>query len=194
MILRKLALQRTRLAAYFERSGRHRVFYSRKIGYFTQVLDFEPLVLDGRGRQRPPSEFKSLTFGDSFRAAVASSCLNANLFYWFLTVFSDCRHVNKREVNAFPVNLDSAPKEDALSDLPRLAGELMAKLKETSEYKRLRFQHDELEIQCIFPKRAKHLIDDIDRALAGHFGFTSEETDFLINYDVKYRMGQEGEE
>jgi hypothetical protein len=36
---------------------------------------------------------------------VALCCLNSNLFYWFVTVFSDCRHVNKREVDAFSINL-----------------------------------------------------------------------------------------
>jgi hypothetical protein len=27
--------------------------------------------------------------------------------------------------------------------------------------------------------------------LAEHYGFTSEELDFIINYDLKYRMGQD---
>jgi hypothetical protein len=27
--------------------------------------------------------------------------------------------------------------------------------------------------------------------LAHHYGFTNEEIDFIINYDVKYRMGEE---
>jgi hypothetical protein len=26
--------------------------------------------------------------------------------------------------------------------------------------------------------------------LARHYGFTDEELDFIINYDIKYRMGQ----
>jgi hypothetical protein len=26
--------------------------------------------------------------------------------------------------------------------------------------------------------------------LAQHYGFTDEELDFIINYDIKYRMGQ----
>ncbi len=26
--------------------------------------------------------------------------------------------------------------------------------------------------------------------LAKHYGFTEEELDFIINYDIKYRMGQ----
>ena len=30
---------------------------------------------------------------------------------------------------------------------------------------------------------------------ACHYGFTDEELDFIINYDIKYRMGQDvGEE
>ena len=29
----------------------------------------------------------------------------------------------------------------------------------------------------------------IDRVLAPHYGFTDEELDFIINYDIKYRMG-----
>ena len=33
---------------------------------------------------------------------------------------------------------------------------------------------------------------DADRVLAKHYGFTDEELDFIINYDIKYRMGREG--
>ena len=33
----------------------------------------------------------------------------------------------------------------------------------------------------------------INQALAAHYGFTDEELDFLINYDIKYRMGRDAE-
>ena len=33
--------------------------------------------------------------------------------------------------------------------------------------------------------------DEIDELLAKHYGFTEEELDFIINYDIKYRMGEE---
>ena len=29
--------------------------------------------------------------------------------------------------------------------------------------------------------------------LARHYGFTDEQLDFIINYDIKYRMGKEAE-
>ncbi len=37
----------------------------------------------------------------------------------------------------------------------------------------------------------KPIIDEIDRALARHYGLSDEELDFIINYDVKYRMGSD---
>jgi len=40
---------------------------------------------------------------------------------------------------------------------------------------------------------AKPLLDEIDRLLAAHYGFTDEELDFIINYDIKYRMGRDAE-
>lgn len=41
------------------------------------------------------------------------------------------------------------------------------------------------------PKRS----GEIDTVLAGHYGFTAEELDFILNYDIKYRLGRSpGEE
>lgn len=40
-------------------------------------------------------------------------------------------------------------------------------------------------------KPVKPNIDEIDKVLAKHYGFTDEELDFIINYDIKYRMGDE---
>lgn len=48
-----------------------------------------------------------------------------------------------------------------------------------------RLPHEELRI-------ARSLSDEIDQVLAQHYGFTDEELDFIINYDIKYRMGREG--
>ena len=37
--------------------------------------------------------------------------------------------------------------------------------------------------------RQNPIIDEIDHVLSRQYGFTDEETDFIINYDIKYRMG-----
>jgi len=45
-----------------------------------------------------------------------------------------------------------------------------------------------------YPRLSKSIIDEIDRMLAQHYGFTDEELDFITNYDIKYRMGRDGGE
>jgi hypothetical protein len=49
-------------------------------------------------------------------------------------------------------------------------------------------------MQVFQPRLSKPIIDEIDTVLAEHYGFTEEELDFIINYDIKYRMGKELEE
>lgn len=41
---------------------------------------------------------------------------------------------------------------------------------------------------------SKPIIEQIDHVLAKHYGFTDEELDFIINCDIKYRMGREAAE
>ena len=45
-----------------------------------------------------------------------------------------------------------------------------------------------LQIQCTIPRLSKFIVDQIDRILAKHYSFTDEEMDFIVNYDIKYRM------
>jgi len=50
------------------------------------------------------------------------------------------------------------------------------------------------ETQSFKIQKSKPIIDKIDRVLAEHYGFTEEELDFITNYDIKYRMGQNSQE
>ena len=49
-----------------------------------------------------------------------------------------------------------------------------------------------LRIETFDYTTCKPVIDKIDGVLAAHYGFSNEELDFIINYDIKYRMGNEG--
>ena len=48
-----------------------------------------------------------------------------------------------------------------------------------------------VEYDEFYMKLSKPIIDEIDKLLARHYDFTEEELDFIINYDIKYRMGNE---
>ena len=56
---------------------------------------------------------------------------------------------------------------------------------------RLQKKTGKTETQSFRIKLSKPIIDEIDALLAKHYGFTEEELDFIVNYDIKYRMGDE---
>ena len=49
----------------------------------------------------------------------------------------------------------------------------------------------QVEYDEYYPKLSIPVIDEINKVLAQHYGFTEEELDFIINYNIKYHMGEE---
>ena len=52
----------------------------------------------------------------------------------------------------------------------------------------------DLGTTSFYPKRSKSQIDEIDKLLAKHFCLSAAEMDFVLNYDIKFRLGQEDDE
>jgi hypothetical protein len=190
-LLQTLAGEKRRFGQYVGASGHGVVYYTRKVGYFLQVLDFQPRITDESGHLRPPSELKVLHFRSERLGRLALCVLNSGLFYWFFTVFSDCRNLNRREIDGFPIDLDALDASTEGDRLDRLAPRLMKTLQGTSEERTMSAGRGKgnLRVQCIFPMTAKPLIDEIDLALGGFLGLGAETVDAIQNYEIKYRLG-----
>ena len=157
---------------------------------FVQILDFVPVIYDAAGKLRKPSELKEIKFDSQVDRGGVLAFLNSTLFYWLVTLFSDCRNLNKREIDMTRLNLDD---KDRIQRLSNIAQELMDDIQANSEMLTINYRtRGSLRIQSTYPRLSKAIIDKIDRVLAHHYGFTDEELDFIINYDIKYRMGREG--
>ncbi len=190
-LLEKVSNERGPLARYAS-GGAFKIYYTRKLSYFVQILDFIPSITDSRGKSRMPSELKQIPFEDKPSRDVFLGILNSSLFYWLLTVYSDCRNLNKREINLARFDIPKAD-EALVADLCRATELLMEDIRKKSQIVPMKYKkYGLLKIQCTFPKHSKPIIDEIDRVLARHYGFTDEELDFIINYDIKYRMGLGG--
>ena len=190
-ILEKIKKNRKKTSSFIVKSSTHKIVFTRKLSGFVQILNFIPKIYDENHVLRNPSELKDLKFDSQEQAQTFLSVLNSSLFYWYLTVWSDCRNLNQRELQNFNFDFSTASK-NVISELSVLSYNLMTDINEKSVMQLMSFKKiGNLEIQCIYPKYSKSIIDEIDKVLANHYGFTEEELDFIINYDIKYRMGKE---
>jgi len=82
-----------------------------------------------------------------------------------------------------------------MSLLVKLCCHLMADYKKKSELKEKTSSiTGNIIYQEFYPRLSKTIIDEIDLVLAQHYCLTDEELDFIINYDIKYRMGLAGQD
>ena len=169
-------------------SGTPPIYFTRKLSYFLQILDFVPQIYDTSGSLREPSELKRIWIANRVHRDSLLGFLNSSLFYWLVTVYSDCRNLNKREIGMarFNMNDDVATQSMAVA-----TQNLMDDIREHSQMKTMNYTAGTLTIQLTYPRLSKKLIDRLDMILAQHYGFTEEELDFIINYDIKYRMSLE---
>ena len=169
-------------ARYSVISRHSAIYYTRKLSHFVQILNFIPLIYDSSGNRRNPSELKEIWFENEDAANATLGFLNSSLFSWLITIHSDCRNLNKREIEMARFDLT---EEQHLTQLAAIAEELMVDIDSNS----CMLQQGKLTIQATYPRKSKIILDKLDKVLRKHYGFTDEELDFIINYDIKYRMG-----
>jgi len=177
-ILGKLHGHDKKLKEFYTERGKS-IYYHSGGRYWRKAL-FEELS----------SHYKEIVVGRHFAPAVFC-LLNSQLFYWYWITNSNCMDVVSREVDEMPVfDFNTVPVER----FEKLQSEILKAYFANAELRQRRGDIISTDETNFDVKEAKPIIDEIDRVLAQHYGFTDEELDFIINYDIKYRMGREAEE
>jgi hypothetical protein len=195
-ILSKLNKEKRELQTYANKTGKFSLYYHNAPQYFIRANSFIPYFWNEKEGEKKSDQIKELVFQEKDIRAASITILCSSLFYWWFVLLSDCRHLNLKEINGFPINFDKMQK-DVIIKLEKYCKTLEDDYKKNVNRKETFYKttgkviYDEF-----FPRKSKQIIDKIDKILAQHYGFTEEELDFIINYDIKYRMGGEleGEE
>jgi len=172
-------------------SSKHSLYYRTSGGrYFKLVTNFQPYFKDSSGR-KTSSKMGRISMPDVLSRDIGVILLNSNFFYWYWRILSNCRDLTSREINSIKFDINAITKEENTA-LSNISNSLMDDLKKNAIRKTVCYKNTgEVVYDEHYVKLSKSLIDQIDCLLAQHYGFTYEELDFIINYDIKYRMGKE---
>jgi len=174
---------------FFLDDGKHPTYYHNTPVNWIRSHDFLPYFHSERDGFKSSTQLKPIYFKSKHESRVASAILSSTTFFiWWISV-SDCYHLNKPEVTNFFYDINDSEISNQLDQIYELLkNDLKEKaIRRVYNYKTSgRVEYDEFYL-----KKSKQIIDQIDTILAKHYGFTEEELDFIINYDIKYRMGKE---
>ena len=134
------------------------------------------------------NEYKHFNAPSTLDQKIIVTAFNSTLFFWFWELIGDGWHITSKELNNFYFDIITLHPENKLK-LEKLCDDLMIDLNKKKVFVGTRQTEYEY-----YHRLSKPIIDEIDRVLAEHYGFTEEELDYIINYDIKYRMGKERED
>lgn len=133
---------------------------------------------------------KTKYIANEIKNSIIVAILNSNLFWWYYVNYFDL--YNLKDYMIFNFMYDD--KQDENSRILSKLGEQLMNSYECNKVINRQFiqsRQQETIFESFNPAKSKQIIDEIDKVLAKHYGFTEEELDFIINYDIKYRMGDE---
>jgi len=175
----------------FRANSAHRVYHRTTGGLYWKVFTNFPPAFKINGKVGHSTRETWVTLAEEQMVRPAIAVLSSNIFWWWYTITTNCRDLNPYDIHNFPIPTEVIrdPQlthlgSEYLDDLQRNSTMLVREQKQTG--------HTETQLFKI--QKSKPVIDKIDRALARHYGLTEEELDFIINYDIKYRMGKDIEE
>ena len=185
-ILEKLRAHKKEIGGCFTRNSNNIVYYRRGGLYWKVFVDF----VTGS------SEEKIIHLLPEIDKYAIIAALSSDLWWWYFTITSDCRHLGNRDIETFPFDPRemTSHQQKSLSDL----GKQYVKDLKRNAVDAVRVYKGKKSVDCLSFRvnQSKSILDEIDRVLARHYSFTAEELDFILNYDIKYRLGldTEGEE
>jgi hypothetical protein len=183
-LLSKMRAHKTSVGQLIVKQGQ-KVYYRTTGGLYWKVFtDFAPkFVLNGEAG----SSSRETSFAvDPKATRPLLALLSSNTFWWWYTLSSNLRDLNPYDIQKFPVALPVMQDSQFANLANQYATDMVSN---STMLVREQKKTGTTQTQSFKIQKSKPLIDEIDVTLAKHYGFTAEELDYIINYDIKYRMG-----
>lgn len=187
-ILQKILSADTSVAHLLSSNSSNKIYYRTTGGLYWKIFtNFSPKFFV-KGKEGKSSRETYFSVREKNQDEILVALLSSDIFWWWYTISSNLRDLNPSDIQGFKFPASILADKNILD----LGKKYLKELDNNSEMlTRIQKQTGETQTQSFKIKFSKSIIDEIDTALAEHYGFTEEELDFIINYDIKYRLGKE---
>ena len=108
---------------------------------------------------------------------LVAALMSSTLFYWFRNSYSNNRDNYVSEFERFPIPNFS---KEIINKLEKLGKEYETDIEKNHDYSN--------GVKTYKIRKSKHIIDKIDRLICPLYGLTDEEMEFIISYELEFRV------
>ena len=167
-ILRKLLKETHSLSDLKDEKGTA-IYYRKAGGRYYKIITKDTTGSSAEGYIKVKSKYIDLV----------GAILSSSLFYWFWLIHSDWHNMKTSEIENFPIPYENL-NDNILKQFHLLYNDYLTDLKANTKT-------TITGLSIFTARKSKHLIDKIDDLICPLYGLTQEETNFIKNYEIKFR-------
>lgn len=189
-IIRKVFSCRKTVNDYIDESQKdNAVYYGYGVQYWIKAMNMSASEIDMNARKSTGE--KEMHFMKTVDSRIFTVILNSNLFYWYFVLFSDCRNLTRTVISRLPIDIEAISDEN-INELCLLSDELMDDYIANSNLKTANYSGTgEIVYREYSVRKSKRIIDRADYVLGEIYGLTPNEINYIQNYDIRFRLGEE---
>ncbi|HEY7414477.1 MAG TPA: Eco57I restriction-modification methylase domain-containing protein, partial [Ktedonobacteraceae bacterium] len=170
------------------------VFYQEATNYWIKATCHIPYYKKNGTIQTPPHS-RMLYVAEQSLALTIMAIINSSLFYTWFATYSDGFHLAHSLVKNFPIppHLYQVEQLHCLAQLLEhdIHQHAQSSTRNTHAGKDTNQLIHSIELEEYRMNHSKPLLDQIDAVLAKYYHLSAQELDFIVNYDIKYRTGNQ---
>jgi hypothetical protein len=159
-------------------------------GYWLKAFNFIPIFKNEKSGKDKSTKYQVVSLEPDANAKVVISIINSSLFYWCWVQNTAVRDFYRPEIERFPMDL-TLISENQEKKLSELCDKLMDSYQENSIIQERNGINGKTVLQEFHPSSNKPIVDLIDNILAEIYSFSSEELEFIKNFQYRFRMIEE---
>ncbi|MCK6631303.1 MAG: hypothetical protein L6Q31_02890, partial [Fimbriimonadaceae bacterium] len=169
------------------------ITYHRSPNYWIRAMDFEPYFRSGT-KTKSTDHYRELECKSEAEAKTIAAVLNSSLFFWWFNVSGNVRNITQRDISDFPLDVRDLAESAVGESLRKAFDELMLSYRQHSARRVREQQNGRVEYDEFYPGKSKSVMDKIDGLLATYLEMSPAEAQFIVDFDIKYRMGDSSDE
>jgi len=190
-VLTTLAKQTRSVARSIVSDSKYTAYAHRIVAHYIKAFDFIPFFKSERDGQKRSEDYKPFPLLTQTELEAFTGLLNSSVFYLWFIAYSDVFHCGRELILDFPADISTLAESDSFVTK---TSALMRAHRETAVRRAIPYKATGMvEYDEFYPREVKNDIDNVDLVLAPLVGLSASQMDYIINYDIKYRMGQSAE-
>jgi len=175
-ILDKIFAQKTSIRELIKETG-IKIFYRSRGGRYFKVFTNYPTNSNTE---------KSICFDPKFANSIGA-ILSSNLYFWFYQIYSDNLNIKLYEIESFRIPYEKLT-DNIINKLEKIYEEYLKDIEKNSIIRKATQYKNVNTLKEYKIGKSKHIIDKIDDLICPLYNLTKEETDFIKNYEIDFRL------